>query len=242
MIMGMKKILFVAFVAIATSAFMSGCSKKVDVGGCKTNDDCRVDASGATINGICYMGKCEECLADTDCTDLKQCVDYQCLAACQSDGDCGQGKHCANSFCRNDCLSDSNCPTGDTCSQGRCLSSNEFGSDCHALAPVRFDFDRYDIKSEYEHNLEASAQCLEKNPTAKLTISGHTDEKGTSSYNQVLAQKRADAARTWLRDKKGIASNRVKTISFGEKKPVNTESNEYAWEQNRRTEFEITDN
>jgi peptidoglycan-associated lipoprotein len=85
------------------------------------------------------------------------------------------------------------------------------------------------------------ATCLGTNPSYTLIIEGHTDDRGTPSYNIALGQKRADAVKKYLMQM-GVASNRIKTISYGEGRPIENEKNEYAWQQNRRAEFVLGKN
>lgn len=222
----------------------AGCDKKVAYPTCKSDSDCRVDATGKEINGICYMGKCEECVADADCGDSKQCVNNRCLASCLSDGDCGAGKHCESSFCVADCSGNDMCPGGQTCAQGRCVAQGDSldpnawaASECRGLERIHFDFDKYDVKAEYKENVSRVAQCLESNPGYSVTIEGNTDDIGTPSYNLALGQRRADAVKTALRSEWGIAAHRITTISNGEQKPLVSDTTEYAYQQNRRAEF-----
>lgn len=240
---GVQRILKISLFALALPFVLTSCNKKAAFPNCKNDVDCRVDATGAEINGVCYMGKCEECAADADCTDLKQCVNNRCLAACQADADCGADKHCENSYCIADCTGNEGCPSNQSCAQGRCVAQGGDGAggalygECQGIERIHFDFDRYEVKSEYKDQVDRLAQCLESNPGYTVNIEGHTDDKGTPSYNMALGQKRADAVRNYLKNNKGIATKRIKTQSYGEQRPINNESSEYAWQQNRRAEF-----
>jgi peptidoglycan-associated lipoprotein len=70
-------------------------------------------------------------------------------------------------------------------------------------------------------------------------VSGHTDERGSDEYNLALGQRRAAAAKAYL-VQHGIADSRIETISYGEERPVAQGSDDAAYAQNRRAEFEIT--
>ncbi|MFM8780978.1 MAG: OmpA family protein, partial [Gemmatimonadota bacterium] len=72
----------------------------------------------------------------------------------------------------------------------------------------------------------------------RIRVAGHTDERGSDEYNIALGMRRAAAAKRYLVDL-GIAESRIAVVSFGEERPLNTESTEAAWAQNRRDEFEI---
>ncbi|NPV05370.1 MAG: peptidoglycan-associated lipoprotein Pal [Syntrophaceae bacterium] len=106
------------------------------------------------------------------------------------------------------------------------------------LESIYFDFDKYVIKPEFRDALKRNAEWLRENPNAKVVIEGNCDERGTNEYNMALGQRRADAAAKYLIDL-GIAKDRVSTVSFGEEKPICTESNEACWSKNRRDDFRV---
>lgn len=101
---------------------------------------------------------------------------------------------------------------------------------------VRFDFDRSEIKNEFFDVIKAHAEYLQANGSAKVTVSGHCDERGTREYNLALGERRANAVKTALMAE-GVAADRITVISFGEDNPVAEAHNEAAWSQNRRAEF-----
>ena len=77
------------------------------------------------------------------------------------------------------------------------------------------------------------------NPDVMIRVAGHTDERGSVEYNIALGQRRAASAKRYLTER-GVAANRIETVSFGEGRPVADGHDESAWAQNRRDEFEIT--
>jgi peptidoglycan-associated lipoprotein len=79
---------------------------------------------------------------------------------------------------------------------------------------------------------------LADNPNETVTIEGHCDERGTTEYNMALGEARAKSAASYLKQA-GIAADRMSTVSFGEEKPAVIGSNESAWAQNRRAQFEL---
>ncbi len=101
---------------------------------------------------------------------------------------------------------------------------------------IHFDFDKYDIKEDARPALDSAAAWLKNNKGVKITIEGHCDEKGTNEYNLALGEKRANAARAYLAAG-GIASERIKTISYGEEKPLCAEQTEDCFQKNRRANF-----
>ena len=106
------------------------------------------------------------------------------------------------------------------------------------LEAVYFDFDKYVIMPEGREALKRNAEWLQKNAGAKVVVEGNCDERGTNEYNMALGQRRADAAAKYLVDL-GVAKDRVGTVSFGEEKPICTESNEACWSKNRRDDFRV---
>lgn len=106
------------------------------------------------------------------------------------------------------------------------------------LKDVYFDFDRYDLTADARATLRANADWLKANPSARVEIEGHCDERGTNEYNLALGAKRAQAAREFL-STLGISPDRLSTISYGEELAVCKESNESCWRQNRRARFVI---
>ena len=103
---------------------------------------------------------------------------------------------------------------------------------------IHFDYDQDAIKDEDRPILDAKAAIMRANPSVRIRISGHADERGSDEYNLVLGNKRALAAKRYL-EGKGIDGSRIEVASFGEERPVDPASSEAAWAQNRRAEFEI---
>ncbi len=106
------------------------------------------------------------------------------------------------------------------------------------LKDVYFDFDRYDLTEDARATLRANAEWLKSNPSTRVEIEGHCDERGTNEYNLALGAKRAQAARQFL-TALGVSPDRLSTISYGEELPVCRESTESCWKQNRRARFVI---
>ena len=112
-----------------------------------------------------------------------------------------------------------------------------------ASSPLKdafFDFDRYDLSADARAVLRANADWLKSNPSVRVEIEGHCDERGTSDYNLALGAKRAQAAREYLASL-GIAVDRLTTTSYGEEIPVCQEHSEGCWRQNRRARFVVVE-
>ena len=105
-----------------------------------------------------------------------------------------------------------------------------------ALKEIYFDFDRYELSDAARVTLRASAVWLKDNPSARVEIEGHCDERGTNEYNLALGAKRAQAAKDYLITL-GISAGRLSTISYGEEIAVCHDPNENCWQRNRRDRF-----
>jgi peptidoglycan-associated lipoprotein len=106
-------------------------------------------------------------------------------------------------------------------------------------AMINFDYDQATIRQNDENTLDRKAAVLAANPTVKLTISGHADERGSDEYNLALGNRRAAAAKRYLQNK-GIDASRMDVVSYGEERPLNPGHDESAYAQNRRDEFQVT--
>jgi len=98
-----------------------------------------------------------------------------------------------------------------------------------------FDYDSYNLKAEAMNSLNAHASALVKQPNVKITLIGHTDERGTREYNMALGERRAKAVREYL-ILQGVKNN-ISIVSYGKELPAVNGSNESAWAQNRRVEL-----
>ena len=101
---------------------------------------------------------------------------------------------------------------------------------------VHFDYDSSSIKPSDLTKVEIVAQHLIQNPTHKLMVEGHCDERGTEDYNISLGERRALAVVDEL-IRLGINQGRVRTTSYGEKVPMSDGLTEQSFAQNRRGEF-----
>jgi peptidoglycan-associated lipoprotein len=101
---------------------------------------------------------------------------------------------------------------------------------------VYFDFDSYTVKDEYKPLIEAHAKYLQANHSAKMTIQGNADERGSREYNIALGQRRADTVKRMML-LYGATDAQIETVSFGKEKPKNSGHDESAWAENRRDDF-----
>jgi len=106
---------------------------------------------------------------------------------------------------------------------------------------VLFGFNESVLGASAKSNLDKLVTVLNKYPDTNIEVIGHTDDKGTDSYNQQLSEKRAQATTAYLRSQ-GIAANRTMAKGMGESDPVAENTTEDGRSQNRRVEFVITAN
>ena len=104
------------------------------------------------------------------------------------------------------------------------------------LQTIYFDYDSFDLRTDALATLRDNAEKIKQVPGVMIQIEGHCDERGTQEYNLALGEKRALATRQHLMNL-GVSGDRMITISYGEEDPVAYGSNESAWSQNRRAEF-----
>jgi peptidoglycan-associated lipoprotein len=107
-----------------------------------------------------------------------------------------------------------------------------------AAAKVFFDFDSYLLTPASKAALQGNALWLRAQPEVRIVIEGHTDERGSSSYNLALGEKRAQAARSYLLNL-GIAPERIKIVSYGKEKATTAAGSESVWSLDRRAEFVV---
>jgi peptidoglycan-associated lipoprotein len=102
-----------------------------------------------------------------------------------------------------------------------------------------FEFDKAVLTSEDEKKLQVLGQELKAHPTARIVISGNTDEVGTEEYNLALGQRRAQVARSYL-VALGVAEVRLETVSYGEERPADPGHDDAARAKNRRDDAELS--
>lgn len=106
------------------------------------------------------------------------------------------------------------------------------------LSVIYFDFDKATIRKDMVKDAEANAKWLVENPTMKVLVEGHCDQRGTIEYNFALGSRRADAMQKFLISR-GVKAENISTISKGKEEPKDAGNNEAAWAKNRRDEFKF---
>jgi len=103
---------------------------------------------------------------------------------------------------------------------------------------IFFEFDSSTLSSKAQGILKAKAEWMARNPHLNIVIEGHCDDRGTTEYNLALGERRAESVKRYLQDL-GVAESRIRTISYGEERPLDPGNDEEAWAKNRRAHFEF---
>jgi peptidoglycan-associated lipoprotein len=246
--------MLVAVSAAAVMGFaLAGCPKKKPKGPtCDSNEDCKdgtvcVDKKcvECSSNAQCDSGeKCEkgacvaaaECTKDADCEGGQVCKAGKC-AACTSNGECGPGGKCNAGACERAkaCKVDEDCEDDEDCVDGFCAKpweGDNTGASCE-LQTIYFGFDEATVQESERDRLDANAQCIDKNPTKNVYVTGHTDEVGTEEYNVALSERRARVASDYL-TRLGVDPARLDIVPKGE-----SELTGQGDDQDRRVEFQF---
>ncbi len=101
---------------------------------------------------------------------------------------------------------------------------------------IYFDYDKSDIRDDARPVLAANADFLKQNPSLKVTIEGHCDERGSEEYNIGLGDRRATGTKEYLVTL-GVSADRVNSISYGKEKPQCADKTEECYQKNRRSHF-----
>lgn len=133
-------------------------------------------------------------------------------------------------------LSDSQGLEGETLIQGE-IGDLLADETIREYSPViYFGYDQFSIDEESMQTLKHYANQMLENPRLLLSLEGHTDERGSPSYNLALGEKRAKSAAEVMM-LYGVNTDRITVISFGEEQPVELGHDESAWDKNRRVEL-----
>jgi len=119
---------------------------------------------------------------------------------------------------------------------GEGVSAGDAGYAFSEMDTVYYGYDSFTLSSEARAALQKNADWMKANPSGRIQIEGHCDERGTVEYNMALGDRRANAAKAYL-VKLGVAGNRIETLSYGKERPADLGHNEAAWARNRRAVF-----
>lgn len=104
---------------------------------------------------------------------------------------------------------------------------------------IYFDFDKSTVRPEFRDLISAHAAYMASSSSARMTLEGHADERGTREYNLGLGERRGNAVSALL-SAQGARGSQQAVVSYGEERPVCRVSDEDCWWQNRRVELVYT--
>jgi peptidoglycan-associated lipoprotein len=110
---------------------------------------------------------------------------------------------------------------------------------CLRQRVVYFDFDKTDIKSQFQAAIGCHAKYLRQFPGARVTLEGNADERGTREYNLGLGERRGNSVSSAL-GSAGASTSQLNVVSYGEERPVCKDHGEDCWQKNRRVEIVYT--
>jgi outer membrane protein OmpA-like peptidoglycan-associated protein len=108
----------------------------------------------------------------------------------------------------------------------------------YTFEDVHFDFDRSTLRAEAQRVLDEAVKAMQADPALRLQIEGHTCNIGTAEYNLALGDRRASSVRDYLASR-GIAANRLSTVSYGEERPKHDNAREETRRLNRRAALTV---
>ena len=124
-------------------------------------------------------------------------------------------------------------------SGGRYTPADLETDSCLRQRTVYFDFDQDTLKPEFQAIVACHAKYLMDRPEARMRLEGNADERGSRQYNLGLGERRGNAVMAAVRGSGG-SPGQMEVVSYGEERPVCTESNEECWQKNRRVDFVYT--
>jgi len=101
---------------------------------------------------------------------------------------------------------------------------------------VYFEFDRSNIRAQFRPIIEAHAAYVRANPSARVILEGHADERGSREYNLALGERRGNAVEEAMEAGRANSSQ-LEVVSYGEERPVCRNSDDDCWQRNRRVEI-----
>ena len=117
---------------------------------------------------------------------------------------------------------------------------NDLDTDaCLRQRVVYFDLDQDALKPEFQNIVACHAKYLRDRPSSRMTLEGNADERGSREYNVGLGERRGNAVSSSVQANGG-AGGQINVVSYGEERPVCTDSSEDCWGRNRRVEIVYT--
>ena len=110
---------------------------------------------------------------------------------------------------------------------------------CLRTRVVYFDYDQDTLRPEFQAAMACHAKYLRDRPSARMSLEGNTDERGSRDYNLGLGERRGNSVSSALQANGG-SGTQISVVSYGEERPTCTQSSEDCWSKNRRVEIVYT--
>ena len=104
---------------------------------------------------------------------------------------------------------------------------------------VHFAYDDASLDADTKVTLKDIGDHLVKSAKSRVIIEGHCDERGSVEYNQALGERRANSVKEYLTSYGVTDDSRMRTISYGNQRPIDPGHDETAWARNRRAHFVV---
>lgn len=131
-------------------------------------------------------------------------------------------------------------PVTDTTTTAGAYGPNDLDTDaCLRQRVVYFDLDQDSLKPEFQAIVSCHAKYLRDRPSSRINLEGNADERGSRDYNIGLGERRGNAVSSAVQAQGGSGAQ-LSVISYGEERPVCTDSGEDCWARNRRVEIVYT--
>ena len=104
---------------------------------------------------------------------------------------------------------------------------------------IYFEFDRSNVQAQFRPIIDAHAAYIRANPSARVILEGHADERGSREYNLALGERRGSSVEELLQAA-GVSGSQIEVVSYGEERPVCRNSEDDCWQRNRRAEIVYT--
>lgn len=131
---------------------------------------------------------------------------------------------------------------------GSSISGQQYGDNFHSSdfndpnsplskQTIYFMYDSSQIQQQFIPVVAAHAQYLLQNPSIKVILEGHADERGSREYNIALGEQRGKSVYRMMKIQ-GVSDRQIEIVSYGEEKPASDGMSESSWQQNRRVQID----
>lgn len=106
---------------------------------------------------------------------------------------------------------------------------------------VLFDYNSTSLRQSSRNTLAEMAEVFDRYNDTTISVEGHADSTGSNAYNERLSERRASSVSSYLQNL-GVDRYRVRTVGYGESRPIASNASASGRQQNRRVEIKVTAN